>query len=54
MDLASAFMTYNKPVVDAPILEPFTKIPNMMNTLRMASITEMCKELKAITPPGKQ
>lgn len=43
---------YAKPVVNPPIFHEFTSIPNITDTMRIASMSELARELNASNPAG--
>ena len=43
---------YVNPVVNPPVFENFTSIPNLTSTERIATLLNLTEELKATQPPG--
>lgn len=43
---------YTDPIVNPPVFENFTSIPNISSTARIAPLLNLTKELKATQPRG--
>jgi hypothetical protein len=50
--LIASEMEYGKPLVNPPILQNFTNVPSIGNTMRISNLTGLTLEQKASTPSG--
>ena len=51
---AAPQITYTKPQVNPPFLQPLTSLPQTFSTLRISNLTDFTEELSASNPAGKR